>query len=683
MSEKLTYDIVVGKNDVSKELKDAANKAFDLETALSSAVGVFAGNIATKGFDLVIGAIDGIIGSLSESIDAAAASEVAINNLNAALGRAGNNTQQARDDLAAYAAELQKTTTFEDDAAFGALALLQSLTKLQTDGLKSGVSAASDLATVLGIDLDSAVRLVAKGAEGNVEAFKRYGIEVKKGANDAETFSNLLEQLNKQFGGAAAAQLSTYTGATKALGNNIGDLQESVGGLITNNTTLIGLINVLSGEVAGASVEVAGLQDSTNAITKSFFNFGIALTETILQIGELITAAFEPLAESAIFVGGKLLSWILLPLEKVIDGVIALSSIVPGLSDSFKGLENPIAGLSESLSDLADGAINSVGELDGNLFGSLATSVREFGNAVIEAEGNVSAAKVISQQSNKERVVSEEEANAQVLDARRALGSEIFALEQQFNIEQSAFKDQLAAQQLEDDLLRNEAQLQLIYDQKLAEAQAVLEGELLKNKALKDAKTKQLADEKAFEGFALANQKALNAKILAEDKLLKDNQAKINKDREANQRDTFSTIATLASSNNKTLAGIGKAAALTQIAIDGPQAVTKALAAFPPPFNFAAATAVGAAVAAQAAKVVGVQFANSGFIGSNGATMGADNTMAQVRSGEMVLNADDQKTLFDAIKSGSLGGGGDIVIKIDEREIARAVRNQKQAGFAI
>lgn len=683
MSEKLTYDIVVGKNDVSKELKDAANKAFDLETALSSAVGVFAGNIATKGFELVVGAIDGIIGSLSESIDAAAASEVAINNLNAALGRAGNNTQQARDDLAAYAAELQRTTTFEDDAAFGALALLQSLTKLQTEGLKSGVSAASDLATVLGIDLDSAVRLVAKGAEGNVEAFKRYGIEVKKGANDAETFSNLLEQLNRQFGGAAAAQLSTYTGATKALGNNIGDLQESVGGLITNNTTLIGLINVLSGEVAGASVEVAGLQDSTNAITKSFFNFGTALAETILQIGELITAALEPLAESAVFVGGKILSWILLPIEKVIDGVIALGSIVPGLSESFKGLENPIAGLSESLSELADGAINSIGELDGNIFGSLSESVREFGNAVIEAEGNVSAAKVISQQSNKERVASEEEANAQVLEARRALGSEIFALEQQFNIEQSAFKDQLAAQQLEDDLLRNEAQLQLIYDQKLAEAQAVLEGELLKNKALKDAKTKQLADEKAFEGFALANQRALNAKILAEDKLLKDNQAKINKDREANQRDTFSTIATLASSNNKTLAGIGKAAALAQIAIDGPQAVTKALAAFPPPFNYAAATAVGAAVAAQAAKVVGVQFANSGFVGSNGATMGADNTMAQVRSGEMVLNADDQKTLFDAIKSGSLGGGGDIVIKIDEREIVRAVRNQKQAGFVI
>jgi hypothetical protein len=129
---------------------------------------------------------------------------------------------------------------------------------------------------------------------------------------------------------------------------------------------------------------------------------------------------------------------------------------------------------------------------------------------------------------------------------------------------------------------------------------------------------------------------------------------------------------------------VGKAAALTQIAIDGPAAVTKALAAFPPPFNFAAATAVGAAVAAQAAKVVGVSFANGGFLnGEGGATAGPDNTMANLRKGEMVLNADDQRTLFDAIKSGSLGGGGNIQLIIDGREVAIAVRNQIQGGFRL
>lgn len=270
-----------------------------------------------------------------------------------------------------------------------------------------------------------------------------------------------------------------------------------------------------------------------------------------------------------------------------------------------------------------------------------------------------------------------------LINTERELQAQITAIKQQAALEQNTIDQQRAIIEIDNLESRRQSELQSLLDFELAKNQIILEQELAKNELIKDPQNRRLANEKAIEALRLANTKAINSKLLAEDKLLAENQAKINKDREANQRDTFSTIATLASSNNKTLAGIGKAAALTQIAIDGPQAVTKALAAFPPPFNFAAATAVGAAVAAQAAKVVGVQFANSGFVGSNGATMGADNTMAQVRTGEMVLNADDQKTLFDAIKSGSLGGGGDIVIKIDEREIARAVRNQKQAGFAI
>jgi len=82
------------------------------------------------------------------------------------------------------------------------------------------------------------------------------------------------------------------------------------------------------------------------------------------------------------------------------------------------------------------------------------------------------------------------------------------------------------------------------------------------------------------------------------------------KDRE----DTGRTIATLAQSNNKTLAAIGKAAAITQIAIDTPVAISKALAAFPPPINFAAAGAVGVAMAAQAARIAGVQLAEGGVV---------------------------------------------------------------------
>jgi hypothetical protein len=82
---------------------------------------------------------------------------------------------------------------------------------------------------------------------------------------------------------------------------------------------------------------------------------------------------------------------------------------------------------------------------------------------------------------------------------------------------------------------------------------------------------------------------------------------------------------------------------------------------------------VAAAGAAELAAVIGNKpvppsgFAAGGVVGGfSGASMGRDNTSAQVglREGEMILNAQQQKTLFDTIDGGRMGGGfnGDIKI---------------------
>jgi len=82
------------------------------------------------------------------------------------------------------------------------------------------------------------------------------------------------------------------------------------------------------------------------------------------------------------------------------------------------------------------------------------------------------------------------------------------------------------------------------------------------------------------------------------------------------------------------------------------------------------------------------KFATGGVVGGfNGATNGGDNTTASVRTGEMILNSNQQKTLFDIADNKSSGNGMPQVIEvtsivqIDEREVARSVRNQKLEGF--
>lgn len=170
-------------------------------------------------------------------------------------------------------------------------------------------------------------------------------------------------------------------------------------------------------------------------------------------------------------------------------------------------------------------------------------------------------------------------------------------------------------------------------------------------------------------------------KLLREKYDLLDKKAKLDKDKFneeldkktlADRQATFSKIATLQTSNNQTLASIGKAAALTQIAIDTPVAVGRALSAFPPPFNYAAAGLVGAAMAAQAAKVAGIPLAEGGIVKARPG--GIQATIGEGGQDEAVIPLD---------RAGEFGmGGGGITIIVnggllgDEAsayELARAV----------
>lgn len=65
---------------------------------------------------------------------------------------------------------------------------------------------------------------------------------------------------------------------------------------------------------------------------------------------------------------------------------------------------------------------------------------------------------------------------------------------------------------------------------------------------------------------------------------------------------------------------------------------------------------------AQVAAISAQNFKNSGVVGGfEGSQSGMDNTVVGARKGEMFLNTQDQKTLFNSIKSGNLGGGGGAI----------------------
>lgn len=92
---------------------------------------------------------------------------------------------------------------------------------------------------------------------------------------------------------------------------------------------------------------------------------------------------------------------------------------------------------------------------------------------------------------------------------------------------------------------------------------------------------------------------------------------------------------------------------------------------------------VAAAGAVQLASIMGAKpikhFATGGVVGGmNGATMGADNTTIAARNGEMVLNASQQRALWDKLNGSRGAGGSDGVNVVINNSAANLVSAQPQ-----
>jgi len=683
VSEKLEFDLTVKNNQLNKALDEGAKKANNLEGILETALGVFGGNLITKGFDALVGGFDAVISIGKEAVDAAAAQEVAVNNLNNALIRSGNYSKEASESILQFAGALQATTVFEDDAVIANAALLESLTNLNANGLKQGISAAADFATVLGVDLETATRLVAKAAEGNTEAFKRYGVEIKKGSTDAESFANTVDALNKQFGGAATAQLNTYSGSLKAATNAYGDLLEPIGDIIVKNPIVISLFNQVKDLLNETNGEVTGLVPVFQSLVKDGLIAASVGAQVLFDALDGITIVSKGLINILQIVGGVIAVSLVTPIEDLIDGLIFLGSKIPGIGEQFEGLQNPIGGATESIKDFISNGVEGLkNSADGNVFRSLSEGVDSFTVKLLDGAAAVEAANAKTKENNESRKSNEEEVNAAILASRQNLGVEIQALEQQLRDQDIAFREANAALDLELQGVNDEAKLQRILEQKLRENEVVFQQELAKAKLIEDAGVRELSIQKANDAKKLADTKATNDKELALKRDLAAQEKQIFNARISATSAFLSLGEALAKEGSVVAKGLASANAVVQTYAGATQVLGDPLIpVLAKPALVAATIANGLA---NVARINGVKFAEGGFInGAGGATMGPDTTTAQVRDGEMVLNASQQKQLFDAINGGSLRSGGDIVIQINSREIARAVRDEINSGFVL
>ncbi|MEK6772362.1 MAG: hypothetical protein AABY64_00355 [Bdellovibrionota bacterium] len=565
-----------------------------------------AGEEALSKITITLGDIIGIAKSLGQAlikpVQMFKEQEEATNALTQAMINNGIYSQELKKDYLDQASALQKLSTFGDEQIIAAQAAVQQQIGQQRV-TKELTLAILDFAAAQKMDLASAAEVVGKSIGTSTNALGRYGIEVSKNAGQTEKMAEVVQGLSQKFGGQAEAAADGL-GSLKQLENALSDIGEELGGRLAPVISLVArsfttMAQDATNSTSAISIIVGSLQFLTTIATSVIFAFN--------SLGTTIGGVLGTLAES---------------MSQLIDGEFsrAKQSLVDGFTEIGKERER--------IQKEYDAKIISLNE-------SFAQTQEQ--NQQKELE-NLSKSYENKAKVSAEFAAQEQIADLQKLSETQALKNELIAADREASLALLE-QDTLARETLLNAAEQKRIESQIAFFQKQADNET---NKIKKLEGLrKVADLKEELDEKKKTEFQLQ-----------QDKL-----------REQNRAATLNTIATLQSSNNSHLVLIGKAAALAQIAIDTPVAIGRALAAAPPPFNFGLAAAVGAAMAAQAAQISGIQLAEGGIVmprpGGVQATIGeagqAEAVIPLDRAGEFGLGGGGSKNITIVVNGGMLG----------------------------
>lgn len=266
--------------------------------------GAFGAGLAIKGLELLKSTFEDVVSVLSHGIDAAAKEEAALSALTEALRANGQASQENISAATAFAEQLERTTKFSSDAVLGAEQLLASLTGLSGEGLNQATQAAADLSTVLGIDLETAARKLAKATQGGDEQFAKLGLRFVKGATDAQTFQNILGAVSSQLGGRAQAAAQTFSGALAITSNAVENVVKAFGNFIIKSPVVIAAFQTISNIAnqlvdsiqANASVFKGFIDSFITGFASAVIDV-VSFGKAILNLAPIFASSFSPMVD--------------------------------------------------------------------------------------------------------------------------------------------------------------------------------------------------------------------------------------------------------------------------------------------------------------------------------------------------------------------------------------------------
>lgn len=313
-------------------LQDGVNRAANATEGLESTVGRV-GKALTSAFS-----VTAVLEFGRVTTQAFGEAEAALRRLETALVAQGQHTPAVTQQYQDLAAQFQKTTAFSDDLVLEMEALLVQVGNVMPRDMEKALTAATNLAAGLGIDLRTATMLVGKAFEGETGTLKRYGIVIDETKLKTDGAAAVLEAINDKFGGQAQAQVETYTGKLAQFNNQINDSQEHIGGLISQGLTpLFDAFSALPGPLQDVVGGISTLSPSFQNLALGLLAIGGPSGAATLASGAIgglgaACAALWPV----VAVGAT--AWVSWELGTVIGDVTGLTNGIENLTGRVMGL---------------------------------------------------------------------------------------------------------------------------------------------------------------------------------------------------------------------------------------------------------------------------------------------------------------------------------------------------------
>ena len=212
--------------EVAKDAKEAGQASEQAGDQGASGFGKMAKYAAMATTAIV--AVKKTVDFLLSSVRAAAEHARSVNTLSAAFKDVGYTAQGAMKQAQDFASKMQNLTGIADEAFLNAQRLLANYGVVGAKA-QEAVQAAYSLSIGRGIEFSAAMDLVAKAAAGQTQALARVGITLGDNIPPAEKFDKVLSQINDKFGATAKAAMGDYITQVNALKESWGDFKEQIG----------------------------------------------------------------------------------------------------------------------------------------------------------------------------------------------------------------------------------------------------------------------------------------------------------------------------------------------------------------------------------------------------------------------------------------------------------------------